>query len=210
MPRLTREQSQARTRARLLESARELVAKEGYEGASIERIAEEAGYSKGAFYSNFGSKEELFLDLLEQHAGQDLEELNVLLGSVTEPQIVIDRISEWSGARATDPTWGLLALELFRRARRDATFGERHATLFAAQWEGVGQLLMKLFPDKPPAAAMTLGGIVMELTYGAASSFTSGPHVEELVRVTLTALHLAHGTPPAGERPLKKGRQVRA
>ena len=202
--RLTREQSQARTRARLLDSARELVARDGYEGASIDRIAEEAGYSKGAFYSNFSSKEELFLDLLEQHAGQDLEELSRLLGDVKDPDRLVALLSTWAGERATDPTWGLLALELFRRARRDATFGERHATLFLAQWEGVGRLLLRLFPEGvAPADPATLGGIVMELTYGAASSFTSGPHVEELVRVTLRAMYLAHGrTLSADQRPV--------
>lgn len=198
MARLTREQSQARTRARLLEAAREVVAREGYEGASIDRIAEEAGYSKGAFYSNFGSKEEIFLELLEQHAGQDLQELQDLIADVSDPERIIAMLSEWSGSRATDPTWGLLALELFRRARRDATFGERHATLFLAQWEGVGRLLLRLFPDgDAPADLATLGGIVMELTYGAASSFTAGPHVPDLVNLALRSMYLAHRQLPA-------------
>ena len=59
--RLTREESRAVTREKLLASAYEVMAREGYEGASIDRIAEEAGFSKGAFYSNFDSKEEIFL-----------------------------------------------------------------------------------------------------------------------------------------------------
>jgi AcrR family transcriptional regulator len=194
LPRLTREQSQARTRARLLDSARDLVAREGYENATIDQIAEEAGYSKGAFYSNFSSKEDLFLQLLEIHAGQDVVELNVLIGDTNDPKQLIDLISGWSGERSTDPTWGLLALELFRRARRDVTFSDRHAMLFRDQWAGVGQILLRLFPDgKAPAEPETLGGIVMELTYGAASSFTAGPKVADLVRVALEALYLAHG-----------------
>jgi len=194
LPRLTREQSRARTRARLLDSARELVAREGYENATIDQIAEEAGYSKGAFYSNFASKEDLFLELLETHAGQDVEELNSLIGDITEPEVIIDLISNWSGERATDPTWGLLALELFRKARREATFSDRHALLFRDQWAGVGRLIKRLFPNgKAPADEETLGGIVLELTYGAASSFTTGPLVKDLVRVALEALYLAHG-----------------
>ena len=55
--RLTREESRALTRMRLLASARELMARAGYESVSIDRITEGAGYSKGAFYSNFASKE---------------------------------------------------------------------------------------------------------------------------------------------------------
>ena len=65
--RLTREESRAVTREKLLASAYEVMAREGYEGASIDRIAEEAGFSKGAFYSNFESKDEIFLELLETH-----------------------------------------------------------------------------------------------------------------------------------------------
>ena len=194
LPRLTREQSRARTRARLLESAREVVAREGYENAAIDQIAEEAGYSKGAFYSNFASKEDLFLELLETHAGQDVEELNALIGEITEPETIINLISNWSSERAADPTWGLLALELFRKARREATFSDRHALLFRDQWAGVGKLIQRIFPaGKAPANDETLGGIVLELTYGAASSFTAGPRVKDLVRVALEALYLAHG-----------------
>jgi AcrR family transcriptional regulator len=194
VPRLSREESRALTRTKLLASAREVVAREGYESASVDRIAEEAGFSKGAFYSNFGSKEEIILELLETHALQDLAEITGLLGEVNDAEQMIDIISQWSSARSRDPTWGLLALELFRRARRDATFGARHASLFRGQWKGLGQILLKLFPKgAAPADPETLGGIVFELTYGAASSFKKGPSSAELVRVVLTSMHLAHG-----------------
>jgi AcrR family transcriptional regulator len=67
LTRLTREQSQAVTRQKLLDSARELFARGGYGGTSIDAICEHAGYSKGAFYPHFPSKEAIFLDILEQH-----------------------------------------------------------------------------------------------------------------------------------------------
>ena len=106
MARLTREESQALTRAKLLANAVRVVAAEGYEGASIDKIAEAAGYSKGAFYSNFASKEELFLELLETHAGQDVVEIARLLDGVSVPAAIIDRFCEWADSRASDPTWG--------------------------------------------------------------------------------------------------------
>jgi len=194
LARLTREQSQARTKAKLLASAREVVAREGYEGATVERIAEEAGFSKGAFYSNFNGKEDLFLYLLETHAGEDVTELEELLGPITDGRLLIDTLSNWSQERSTDPSWGMLALELFRHARRNATFGERHSNLFRAQWEGLGKILLRLFPEgKAPAGPTALGGIVFELTYGAASSFTKGPTVGELVKVALTSMYDAYG-----------------
>lgn len=54
------------TRERLLDAARDLLAREGIHGASVEHICEAAGFSRGAFYSNFTSKDELVLALLER------------------------------------------------------------------------------------------------------------------------------------------------
>lgn len=194
MARLTREQSQALTRSKLLVSAAEVVAREGYEGASIDRITDAAGFSKGAFYSNFVNKEELFLELLENHAGQDVVQLRQLLAGVADPQEVINRIVTWADERASDPTWGLLPLELFRRARRDATFGNRHATLFLSQWKGVGEMLLPYMHKTPKVDPAVVGGIVLELTYGAASGFSNGkgPSVGNLVRLALESLFMAY------------------
>ena len=68
--RLTREESRERTRRRILDAARTLFSKQGYRGTSLEGIAEAAGFSKGAVYSNWPSKEALFLDLLDETVSQ--------------------------------------------------------------------------------------------------------------------------------------------
>jgi AcrR family transcriptional regulator len=64
--RLTREESRAQTRERLLAAARSVFARRGFYGASVEEIAAEAGFSTGALYSNFEGKEDLFLALMER------------------------------------------------------------------------------------------------------------------------------------------------
>jgi AcrR family transcriptional regulator len=64
--RLTRAESQARTRSELLEAAGRLFVERGFERTSIEAICEEAGYTRGAFYSNFSSKGELFAQILQE------------------------------------------------------------------------------------------------------------------------------------------------
>jgi AcrR family transcriptional regulator len=61
--RRTRAEQQAETRARLLEAAAEAFAAHGFDGASIDRITERAGYTRGAFYSNYSDKAELLLEL---------------------------------------------------------------------------------------------------------------------------------------------------
>jgi TetR/AcrR family transcriptional regulator, transcriptional repressor of aconitase len=80
--RLTREQSRAQTRERLLASAAIVFTREGCADAAVDRIAKEAGYSKGALYSNFGSKDDLFLELVDHHAGGRVDELCKRLDAV--------------------------------------------------------------------------------------------------------------------------------
>jgi AcrR family transcriptional regulator len=64
--RLNREEKNEVTRRRLLDAAREVFGRRGYGSASLEEIAEEAGFSRGALYHHFESKEALFLDLLDE------------------------------------------------------------------------------------------------------------------------------------------------
>lgn len=63
--RLTRAERSAQTRRQLLRAAERVFRRDGFHGASIETIAAEAGFTKGAFYGNFADKEEAFLTLLE-------------------------------------------------------------------------------------------------------------------------------------------------
>ena len=64
--RLTRSEQQGRTRAALLDAAGAVFVERGFQGASVEAIAERAGFTRGAFYSNFASKDELFAELLQE------------------------------------------------------------------------------------------------------------------------------------------------
>ncbi len=59
--RLTRQESKEVTRKRLIEAAERLFIRKGFNNASVEEISEMAGYSRGAFYSNFDDKEQIFL-----------------------------------------------------------------------------------------------------------------------------------------------------
>ncbi len=64
--RLTREESKDQTRERLIEAARTMFVKKGYVATSVEDIAAAAGYTRGAFYSNFDGKSELLIELLRR------------------------------------------------------------------------------------------------------------------------------------------------
>ena len=67
--RISRTDSRARTRSGLLEAAHRVFVRRGFHAATLDEIADEAGYTKGAVYSNFASKEDLFFAVYERRAG---------------------------------------------------------------------------------------------------------------------------------------------
>jgi AcrR family transcriptional regulator len=85
--RLTREEKRAQTRERLLHAAEEVFGERGFFASSVEEIAERAGFSMGAVYSNFDSKGDLFVALFEEHLAtqmHDYLELFEAAGSLDE------------------------------------------------------------------------------------------------------------------------------
>ena len=73
--RLTRDEKKARTRQRLIDAAAEVFASKGYLAASLDEIADKADLTKGAVYSNFSSKEELFFEVLDEHVDRRLDRI---------------------------------------------------------------------------------------------------------------------------------------
>src|SRR5580658_3982809 len=86
--RMTREDSRDQTTQRLLEAAQKLIAKKGLSAASVEDIAEAAGYTRGAFYSNFSSKGDLFIELLRR----DHEKTRVQFDVLRSDELTLDHI----------------------------------------------------------------------------------------------------------------------
>lgn len=169
MPRLTRAESQARTRELILESARQAFARVGYAGASIDLICEGAGFSKGAFYSNFPGKEQLFLELLAQHMAAELEELNRVLGAGGPGlQAALDA---WLEALNSDADWALLSIELQLHARRHPAFAQAYDALYRNHRAALGKLVGRLFRGaglQLPAPAEQLASALMALAHGLA------------------------------------------
>jgi len=77
--RLTRAEARARTRELLLDAAARIFARKGFAGASVEEIAEDAGFTIGALYSNFSGKQQLFLELMARGAQDRITEAATVL-----------------------------------------------------------------------------------------------------------------------------------
>lgn len=75
------------TRQRLLGAALEVYAERGFGNSSVEHVCERAGFTRGAFYSNFSSLEELFLEMWEQRSSQMLADIEALLNTAEQPRV---------------------------------------------------------------------------------------------------------------------------
>lgn len=132
--RLTRAERKEDTRARLLASAARVFARRGFHAASVEEVAEDAGFSKGAVYSNFESKEDLFLAMVE---ARFRDRLTAIRAAVAEPGAPGEQArrsgDSFIRTLASDPEWPAVFMEFWAYAQRDPSVRRR----FAAQVSGL-------------------------------------------------------------------------
>ena len=140
--RMTREQSRAHTRDRLLAAARSVFARSGFHGASVEEIASEAGFSTGALYSNFGGKEDLFLVLMEREIAEHAREI---ADAVRTQASVAERATggarRWMTMIEREPELLLLFMEFWAYGVRDPQVRPKVAARFAQMRQVLTQLI---------------------------------------------------------------------
>ena len=173
----TRAEKQARTRAELLATGAKVFARRGYKGASVEEIAEQAGYSHGAVYSNFDGKADLFLAVFEEYMAERAREL-----ATTQLEIDADAPLE-TRARALADQWMerferdresfVLHMEFIAHAGRDpelaGRFGTRSAAMreaisgYISQYQAEAGVELRLPPDDLALVLRALGiGLAVE------------------------------------------------
>jgi AcrR family transcriptional regulator len=142
--RMTREQSKAHTRERLLDAARSVFARGGFHGASVEEIASEAGFSTGALYSNFDGKEDLFLALMEREIAAHAREIAAAVGTrASVDERAKGGARQWMTMIEREPELLLLFMEFWAYGVRDARVRPKVAARFAQ----VRELLTRLIAD---------------------------------------------------------------
>jgi AcrR family transcriptional regulator len=153
--RVSRTERVGRNREEVLAAARRVFLERGYAGASLDAIADEAGFSKGVVYSQFDSKGDLFMALLEHRIAE----------RAAENEAVAKRSRGLDGVRAllragrqdseSQPGWGLLLLEFRVHAARDAALNQRYAEAHRRAIEDLATLLARLYDEAavPPAVS---------------------------------------------------------
>jgi AcrR family transcriptional regulator len=119
MPRVSVDQLAAR-RQQILDGARACFARHGYEGATVRRLEQSTGLSRGAIFHYFRDKDALFLALAEQ----DAERMADVVAAQGLVQVMRDLLAGWEGDD-TDLSWLGTRLEVSRRLRTEPEFRHR-------------------------------------------------------------------------------------
>ena len=145
LKRKTRAKKQARTRTELLSTATRVFARRGYNGASVEEIAEEAGYSHGAIYSNFDGKADLFLAVFEDYMAERARELATTQVDLDEDASLEMRAralaDQWMKRFAEDRESFVLHMEFIANSGRDPELAGRFGARSAALREAISRYI---------------------------------------------------------------------
>ena len=147
--RLTREQSRQRTRTAILDAAERAFASRGYRTSTLEDIALAAGFTKGAVYSNFASKAELFLVLLDRRADRDRS-----------------RLTTDGPLPAADPAWSLATLDFLVEAVEEEPTRRALAERYAEARSQTGRQVSGGRPDPDWATWEEVASVAMALGTG--------------------------------------------
>ena len=134
----TRDEKKARTRRRLLDAAASVFARRGFAATSLDEVAEEAGFSKGAVYSNFSSKEDLFLAVLDEHVNRQMLDIGERIDFTrSRNEQIVEAGQLFMDLFQQERTWYLLSFEFLAYAARNPQFQLELSARQRAQREAV-------------------------------------------------------------------------
>jgi AcrR family transcriptional regulator len=176
--RLTREDSRDQTTQRLLDAAQKLIAKKGLSAASVEDIAADAGYTRGAFYSNFSSKGDLFIELLRR----DHQRAHAAFDALQSDELPLDHIQtrarEIYGGLYRDNESFMNWTEARMLAARDTKFRAKLNALLAEKRGEIAKFITYFYRRvgiEAPVSTEAMAMGFMSLVEGVKLSMLSSP-----------------------------------
>lgn len=151
------------TRDLLLSSAEQVFGRVGYEKAQVDQIAEVAGFSKGALYAHFKSKEDLFLALYETKTALHLAKLRHALNSAPTRDRKIAAFRSFYIDLSKEKDWALIVLEVKLFIRRNPEVKAKLRQIDEHVEDSIERALTQLLGNSVRAAGEALGGIFSAL-----------------------------------------------
>jgi len=176
--RMTREDSRDQTTQRLLDAAQKLIAKKGLSAASVEDIAEAAGYTRGAFYSNFSSKGDLFIELLRRDHQKTNAEFTALRSDELPLEYIQERTRAIYGQLYRDNETFMNWTEARMLAARDTKFRTKLNALLMEKRAQIAEFIDYFYRRAgvtPPVPTTAIAMGFMSLVEGVKLSMLSSP-----------------------------------
>jgi AcrR family transcriptional regulator len=169
MKRLSRAEQNERNQALVLDAARRVFLARGYHAATLDEIADEAGFSRGVVQSRFGNKADLFLALLEERIAERAaqnERLAAGLAGAEGTRVLREHAARRNRAELD---WGLLLIEFRVHAARDAELGRRYAALHARTRQGLAGVITGVYEragQPPPFPPREMARMILAVEAG--------------------------------------------
>jgi len=207
-PRLSRAEQNERNSTLLLAAARRVFLARGYHGATLEQIAEEAGFSTGAVYSRFASKADLFMTLLEQRITERAEENARLVEGLTGHQGLMALRQNAARRDRAELDWALLLIEFRVHAARDPALNRRYAAAHVRTTQALTDVIAHLYRragHPPPAPPAQLAQLILTFAAGSRLEQAAQPDGSAVSVVSELLWRLLEPRVPPGDGAARRG-----
>jgi AcrR family transcriptional regulator len=167
--RLRRAEQVERNREAVLDAARRVFLDRGYGGATVDAIAEEAGFSKGVVYSQFGSKADMFMALLERRITDRAAQNERVAAGKSLAEAGRELLLAASRDVASEQGWAQLLVEFRAHAARDPELNRRYADAHRRTVAQLAALLARLHDEagvSPPVPPQSMAEFVLAMGTG--------------------------------------------
>lgn len=178
MARLRRAEQVELNRVAVLDAARRVFLARGYSGASLEAIAEEAGFSRGVVYSQFGSKADMFLALLDRRIDERAAQNRMIAAKFAGARGLKRLIQVGEDDAAAEPGWVYLLIEFRVVALRDPELNRRYAQAHQRTVAGIAAVIEQIYAKAdtaPPVPVRSIAQYLQALAMGTALERASSP-----------------------------------
>lgn len=177
MPRMSRAESKARTRDRLLDAARQVFEEKGFHAATVEEIVARAGYTRGAFYANWSDKADVLWELIETHNRDRFAQVATALevAPVGEKTTVLQ---DWFESLMGSWPLGRAGAELHSTVGGDEAARARLARMFADERRTMTTVIEAVSDElgvRPPIPVEHMAAMGIALGHGLSLQFEADP-----------------------------------
>ena len=177
--RLTRAESQERTRTLIVEAATRLFLEQGFRTTSLEQIAQEAGFTRGAVYSNFAGKTAMGIAVIDALYDREERRLREALEEIPDDHIAagFTALAEWADKTLGDPAWTRLEIEVAASSAHDEAQRAATAARYARMRASAAEFAEERFGDALPLDRDVLAVAIIGLGLGIGLQRSAEPSI---------------------------------